>query len=117
MAEEFAFEDLRRERGAMHGDDVRLGPTAEIVNGAGDEFLAGAAFAFDQDGGTGGCDLLDRLDDGLHHFGLAEDAFDGEFSLHLLLQRHVFVLQVRLRRALLMRSSTSSRLSGLVTKW
>jgi hypothetical protein len=63
------------------------------VNGAGDEFLAGAAFAFDQDGGAGGCDLLDRLDDRLHHFGLAEDAFDGEFALHLLLQRHVFVLQ------------------------
>ena len=42
---------------------------AEVVEGAGDEFLAGSAFAGDEDGYVGGGDLLDEAEDLAH--GLA----------------------------------------------
>ena len=44
------------------------------MEGAGDEFLAGAAFAGDEDGDAGGCDALDEGEDLEHGRGGADEA-------------------------------------------
>ena len=56
MAEELAFEEVLGD-----GDVISLAADTEAVEGAGDQFLAGAAFAEDQDGGVGGGDVLDEF--------------------------------------------------------
>ncbi len=52
--------------GAIDGDEGFLQPVAEAHEGAGDEFLAGAGFASDQDGDRLGGDAPDFLVDVLH---------------------------------------------------
>ena len=93
MAEEFAFEDLRGESGAVDGNQLGGGAAAEVMHGAGDEFFAGAAFTFDQNRGARGRDLLDGVDDLFHGVRLAEDAMDGEFAFDLLAELLVFLFQ------------------------
>ena len=48
VTEQFALEQRRRQRRAMHRYELRLVPPAQIVNGVRGQFLARAAFAFDQ---------------------------------------------------------------------
>jgi hypothetical protein len=59
VAEKLAFQQLRRKRRAMHRDHLRRRPAGQVVEQAGDDLLAGAGFAFDQDRGAGRRDLLD----------------------------------------------------------
>ena len=47
VAEQFAFEQRRRERGTMNGDEFRFVAPAQIVNRVRRQFLSRAAFAFD----------------------------------------------------------------------
>ncbi|CAI8437051.1 MAG: Uncharacterised protein [SAR116 cluster bacterium MED-G04] len=47
MAEEFAFDQLPRDRGHVDGNKGLLAAFTQIMQGAGDDFLAGAAFARD----------------------------------------------------------------------
>ena len=47
VAEQFAFEQRRRERGTMNGDEFRFVASAQIVNRVRRQFLSRAAFAFD----------------------------------------------------------------------
>ena len=61
MAEELAFEEVFGDGGAVDADVISLAADTEAVEGAGDQFLAGAAFAEDQDGGVGGGDVLDEI--------------------------------------------------------
>ena len=44
-----------------------------LVNGAGDQVLAHAAFAAEQHGGVGGRDALDERQHGLHFFAARDD--------------------------------------------
>src|ERR1039458_3185260 len=48
VAEQFALQQSFGNGRAIDGDERRAGPVAELVNGAGDEFLAGAGFATNQ---------------------------------------------------------------------
>lgn len=63
MAEELALEKGLADAGAVDGNKQVRGPRPGRVNGAGYEFLAGAALTLDQDGAV-------ALRDGLHE---AED--------------------------------------------
>ena len=66
VAEQLRFEQRFRKAGAVHGDQLPRGARAAPVDGAGDELLADAALAGDQDLGVGPrdpLDLLDQLDD------------------------------------------------------
>ena len=54
VAEELAFEERLGEGGAVEADEGSFAAGAGVVDGAGDEFLADAAFAADQDGGPAG---------------------------------------------------------------
>ena len=45
VAEELAFEQVAWDGGAVEGDEGLLGSVREVMNGAGEDFLAGAALA------------------------------------------------------------------------
>ena len=70
VAEEFAFNEVFRDGGAVDLDEWSIGPRALAVEGAGDEFLSGAAFAGDQDGGLGAGDFADELAQCFHGLAL-----------------------------------------------
>ena len=66
MAEQFALDEVLRQGAAIDGDERHVGPRALVVDGAGDQLLAGAGFAEDQHGRIGGSDLGDELPNALH---------------------------------------------------
>src|SRR5437762_14383577 len=74
MAEQFAFQELLRNRGAIDSQERQLAAVAMMINGAGDKFLAGTAFSGDQRSGIGARELADELEDLLHGFTAADDA-------------------------------------------
>ena len=79
MPEQLAFDEVFRERAAVDRHERGLGPMTQIMNAAGDQLLARAGFAEDQDGGVGGGNPLDQLLDPLHRLAFAHDvraAFD-----------------------------------------
>ena len=52
VAEEFAFEEVRRQGGAVDGYEGPVAAVAGIVDALGEEFFPRAAFALNQDGGV-----------------------------------------------------------------
>ena len=74
VAEQFAFQQLLGDGGAVDREERLLAAVAVMINGAGDQFLAGAALAGDERGGVGGGDLADELEDLLHRLAAADDA-------------------------------------------
>ncbi len=75
VAEEFGLDEVLRDRGAVDGEERPFGAQGVLVDAAGDEFLARAAFAGDEHGRVARGDLADGLQDFLHRFGTADDAF------------------------------------------
>ena len=81
VAEEFGFEQAFGDGGAVDGDEIFGGAVGELVDGAGDDFLAAAGFAGDEDGGVGAGDAADELEDVLHGGRLADHGFAGGVGL------------------------------------
>jgi len=72
VPEELGLEQRLRERGAVDRDEGPLGPRAAVVNGAGDQLLAGPGLAQEQDGRLGrGRPGRQAVD--LHHLGREPD--------------------------------------------
>ncbi len=90
VAEEFGFEELGGERGAVDDDEFGCGAAGEVVDGVGDDFLAGAGFALDEDGGAGGGDLFDEVGDAFDFRGFADDAGEAAAAFYLLGELGVF---------------------------
>ncbi len=67
---------------------------AEIVEGAGDQFLARAGFAIDEDGGIGGSDRLHFAQDAAQGFALADDLFEIQFAADFVLEIQLFARQL-----------------------
>ena len=74
MAEKLGFNQSFRNGAAGDGDEGLVGARAEIVNGAGNEFLAGAAFAGDQNRGIEIGYAAHQLIDALHVGAGSDDA-------------------------------------------
>ena len=74
VAEQFAFQQLFGNGGAVDREERLFAAVAVMINRAGDEFLAGAAFAGDERGGVGGGDLADEFEHLLHRLAAADDA-------------------------------------------
>ena len=72
VAEQLAFQEVLRDGRTVQRQERRLGPRAVLVDGAGDQFLAGAAFAGNQHGDALAGDAADRLVD-LAHGGAGAD--------------------------------------------
>ena len=58
MAEEFAFDELRRKAGTIDFQERRVAARAEFMNQPRDVVLTGAAFTGDQEGGGSDRDFL-----------------------------------------------------------
>lgn len=80
VAEEFAFHQLRAEGGQVNGNEWFAGAGRVLMDGFGDEFLACAAFAGDENSGFGFSDEGDPFEDGLHRWGLADKLRAGELA-------------------------------------
>ena len=93
MPEQFGFEKCGGKRGAVDCDHRTAGAPAELVDGLGDEFLAGTALSRDQNGGRRRTDLLDLLEDLLHPRGVPDEALHAETAFEPLMQLFVFGLQ------------------------
>src|SRR5690606_28084357 len=77
-AEELALEEALGDGAAVDADDGHVASWAVGVDGAGDEFLAGAALTDDEDGGVGGGDVADELHDLADGGAVADDGVDGD---------------------------------------
>ena len=93
VAEQFAFQEGFRNGGAIDADVIVRAPLAQAVQRAGDEFLARAAFAQDQDPRVGGGDGLDQLPQIVHARRFAHDLFEAENFGGAGAQRGVFLQQ------------------------
>ena len=78
--------------------NVRPRRRAEVVEGAGDELLARAGLAADQDGGVGGGDGLDLLEDPAQGGALADDLPEVVLGADLLLQVGLLLGELVLER-------------------
>ena len=81
VAEEFGFEQVLGQRRAVDGHEGLVLPRGIEMQRAGDEFLAGAALALDQDGAVGIGDLGDEVVDLLHLRARADDVLEAVFLL------------------------------------
>ncbi len=86
VAEQLVVEQVFIEGGAVERRERLVLARAVVVDGAGDQFLAGTGLAEDEDRGVGGCDGLARLDDLVHGRAVADDAFEAELRVELPLQ-------------------------------
>jgi hypothetical protein len=84
VAEELAFDQAGRDRGAVDLDEGLAAARGAEVEGAGDELLAGAALGGDEDGGGAGGDLVHGLADRLHVRRAADHAGVGTRIFELL---------------------------------
>ncbi len=93
VAEQLALEHPLRERRAVERDEgaVPAGPRA--VERLGDQFLARAALAADEDGGVRVDDLVHHIEDALHRLASAEDAGKREGLVDGGLELEVVALQ------------------------
>ena len=66
VAEEFGFEQILGNRGAVDRDEILFSAPAFLVHVAGDQFLAGAGFAGDQDARFARRHLLGELENVCH---------------------------------------------------
>jgi len=73
VAEEFALNQSRRDRAAIDFDERAIFARAQVVNGAGEKFLARSRLAEDEDSGACGGDLLDQVKGFLERGALADD--------------------------------------------
>ena len=73
VAEQLALQQVLRQGAAVDRQEGAVGPVREVVDVAGDDLLAGAALALDQDGGIGGRHHLGELE----HVGEAARLADG----------------------------------------
>ena len=66
MSEEFGFDQVFRDSGAVYGDQRGLFARALFVHSPGDQLLAGAGLTEDKYGGIGGGDAGDAAEDLVH---------------------------------------------------
>src|SRR5580698_784502 len=90
VAEKLALDQSRNERSAVDWNKWLVAEWTGIMNRAGDHFLAGSAFAQDQDGMNAVGRLGDDAIELLHLGRAADDAAESLFGFHFLPQQTVF---------------------------
>ena len=79
VAEQLALQNVLAQGGTVQGHEGLVLPRAVLVDGLGDELLAGAGLALDEQRGVGGGDAFQPLDDVAHLAAVADHAFEAEF--------------------------------------
>ncbi len=74
VAEQFALQQVLRNGRAIDGEEWFPAAAAVVINRAGDQFLAGAAFAGDERRGVRGGELTDQFENILHRLRPPDDA-------------------------------------------
>ena len=93
MAEENALDEVLGDRAAVDGDERPAGALALALDGARDQFLADAGFAFDQDGDVGGCGTAAEGDDLVHDVAAHDEIVEGQRAFDFLLDARDLTLQ------------------------
>ncbi len=93
MPEEGRFQQVRRQRSAVHGDEHLVGARRIGMDGFGDEFLAGAGLAGDEDGGAAGSHLGHQVEHADHALALADDVGETVALLEGALEVGVLVFE------------------------
>src|SRR6516164_5835245 len=88
VAEQLALQQVLRDGGAVEGQERCPGAGAMLVDGAGDQFLAGATLPRNQHGKGLVGDTADGLVRFLHPRAGADDGFAGEFFVRRRLRDH-----------------------------
>src|SRR5690606_29439116 len=86
VTEELAFDELRRESGAVERNEGPLPPEAVLVDRASDQLLAGAVLAGDQDADIRLGDLLAEIDHLSHLLAVADDPLEAEAAFEASLE-------------------------------
>ncbi len=86
MAEQLALEQPRGDGGAVELDEGAVLAAAVVVDGAGDEFFAGAGLAQQQDGGVAWGDGLDELEDVAERGAVADDLVEVQLGADLVFE-------------------------------
>ena len=92
VAEELALDERVGQRGAVELDEGPGPARAQVVDRVGDELLADAGLALQEDGARGGRHLLDPREDVAQDVAAADDALEP-VRLHLLPQVDVVGLE------------------------
>ena len=94
VAEEFAFDQAGGDGGAVQFHEGRVGAAGEAMDGAGDQFFAGAGFTLNQDRGIGGCGGLNLLEDAAKGGAGADDFIEAVFAADFLFEINFFVFDM-----------------------
>ncbi len=94
MAEQLAFDEVLRQRPAIDRHERLIGPQALLVEGSGDEFLAGPGFAEDQHARMCRGHFGDKLADAIHVRRIADQSCRSLDPLEPPLERPILVRQL-----------------------
>ena len=98
MAEQLALQQPGGDGRAVELDEGAVPARAQVVQGAGDQFLARARLAADEHGGVGGGDGLDLLEHPAQGGALADDLAEVVLGADLLLQVDLLLGELVLER-------------------
>src|SRR5262245_10660159 len=105
VSEELGLEEVLGQRGTVHRDERLACAPAVGVDGPGDELLAGAGLAEDEDVGLGAGRLLHQLEDLSHRRTAPDNVVEAEHLLQLLTEVAVLHLQSSVAKAALHREA------------
>ena len=86
VAEELALDQFLRDRRAVDLDERPLHAVGVVVNRVGNQLLAGAVLALNQDVGVARRHALDQLEEVLHLLALTDDVGEAVLAANLLLE-------------------------------
>src|SRR5215475_1128333 len=98
VAEEFAFQQARRYRCAIHFDEGASFAAAVIVNGTGDQLFPRSRLTQKQDGRIAGRHRLHKLEDMTQCRTLTDDFFKVKLAAYLVFEVQLFLCQFVFQR-------------------
>ena len=114
VAEELRLQELRRDGGAVDGDEVLGGALAVVVDGLGHQLLPRPALPVDHHGAAAAGHLLDQAEHLLHGPALSDQVLEVVPGVELLAERADLVPQATLVQGLLDGEEHLVDLEGLV---
>src|ERR1035438_6297335 len=95
VAEHLTLQQAGGNGGAVELDEGALAARAQVVDGTGEEFLAGAGFAVDEDRGIGGRDGFHLLQDSIQGAAAADDFLEAMVGADFVFEVNLLFRQAR----------------------
>src|SRR6267143_5738921 len=93
MAKKLGFEQIHGNGTSIYRDKSFVGTRGSGMDGLGDEFFAGSAFAADEHRRARGSDLGDEVEQSVHLVALADDIGEIEALLESAFELKIFIAQ------------------------